>query len=264
MLVSLSNEKIKKIVKLRDPAFRKEAGVFIVDGPREFRRAVNEGLEPIEIFYCKEYCNNEIMDMISGYLGKNEITIFEVSGKVYEKISYGNRKDGIAAVFKAVYRKFCDIKLSGQPMIIIADGVEKPGNIGALLRTADCAGIDAVILIGANTDIYNPNIIRSSTGTVFSVPCFSAQRDEVIEFLKINRFTVFSACPDAEKLYTEQDFTVPSAFIFGSEDKGVSNFWDDYSIEKIKIRMQGIADSLNVSVSAAIIIFEAVRQRSLK
>ncbi|MDD5653938.1 MAG: RNA methyltransferase, partial [Candidatus Omnitrophica bacterium] len=154
MLISLSNTKVKRIVKLRDPAFRKEEGVFIVDGLREFRRAVNEGMKPIEMFYCKQYCNNEIMDLLSGNLKNNEITIFEVSGKVYEKMSYGNRKDGIVAVFKAVYRKFCDIRLSEQPMIIIADGVEKPGNIGALLRTADCAGIDAVILIGTNTDIY--------------------------------------------------------------------------------------------------------------
>ncbi|MFA6306543.1 MAG: RNA methyltransferase [Patescibacteria group bacterium] len=252
---SLQNEKIKNLVKLRESSReRKEQGLFLIEGWREISLALKGGIEIENIFYCQDYIKQE--------LEFDEEKLIEVAKKVFAKIAYRENPDGFLAVAKSRQKKLTAIKLSAKPLIIILEAIEKPGNLGAILRTADAAGADAVIINDANTDIYNPNVIRASQGTVFTVPTALSTIDETVEFCRSWQIKMFATTPEAKREYTEASYNQGCAMVMGAEDKGLSEAWLKAADEKIKIKMSGKIDSLNVSVSTAIILFEALRQRA--
>ena len=254
IIESTQNETIKNIVKLRDSGReRKAQELFVIEGHREIVLAQKGGTEINNLFYCPEYIKKE--------LALAEEKIIEVSKKVFDKISYRENPDGFLAVAKIKEVKLKNIKLSDNPLLIILEAVEKPGNLGAILRTADAAGADAVIINDPKTDIYNPNVIRASQGTVFTMPAVLNSIEETIKFCKTNNLKIFAATPEAKKEYAEVDYNAGCAIVMGAEDKGLSQAWLKAVDEKIKIKMRGKIDSLNVSVSTAIILFEALRQR---
>ncbi len=269
---SAQNEKIKNIVKLRESrSERKKQGLFVIEGRREISLAVAgpvksgragakqfnwAGVEIVNLFYCADYAKQK--------LGMADEKIIEVSKKVFEKISYRENPDGLLAVAKIKELKLENIKLSASPLLIILEAVEKPGNLGAILRTADAVGADAVIINDSKIDIYNPNVIRASQGAIFTAPMVVAAIDETIKFCHGRKIKIFATTPDAKLEYADADYKVGCAIVLGAEDKGLSEKWLKAADEKIKIKMNGKIDSLNVSVSAAIILFEAVRQRSKK
>lgn len=254
---SLENPKIKNIVKLRESSQeRKEQGLFIIEGHREIGLAQKGGVEIENLIYCADYIKRE--------LAIDEEKIIEVTKKVFNKISYRENPDGFLAIAKIKKQNLENIKLSANPLIVILEAVEKPGNLGAILRTADAAGVDAVIINDPKTDIYNPNVIRASQGTVFTVATVLSSVGETIKFCEKNKINILAATPEAKKEYTEVDYKLGCAIVVGAEDKGLSKNWLAAAEEKIKIKMRGKIDSLNVSVSTAIILFEALRQRDVK
>lgn len=251
---SPQNEKIKNIVKLRGSSQeRKKQGLFIIEGRREISLALAGGVEIENLFYCLDYVEQkpEIV----------EEKIVEVSEKVFSKISLRENPDGLLAIAKIKELKLENIKLSAKPLLIILEAVEKPGNLGAILRTADAVGANAVIINDSGTDVYNPNVIRASQGTAFTVPVIVSTINDTVKFCKKNKIKIFAAMPEAKIEYTKVDYTGGSAILLGAEDKGLSQEWLKAADEKIKINMRGKINSLNVSVSAAVILFEALRQR---
>jgi len=255
IIESLENPKIKNIVKLRESSRqRQERALFLIEGYREIGLALRAGVQIENLFYSPGY--------IKRGPAIEEEKIIEVSKKVFSKISYREKPDGFLAVAKIKDKKLADLKLSANPLLVVLEAVEKPGNLGAILRTADAAGADAVIINDAKTDIYSPNVIRASQGTVFTIAAILSSAAETIEFCKNNKIRIFAATPEAKKEYTHVDYKEARAIVMGAEDKGLSQAWLEAADEKIKIKMRGKIDSLNVSVSAAVILFEALRQRN--
>lgn len=258
-ITSPANARIKDLVRLRESAERRKTGLILVDGIREIARAQAAG------FTCRElYCLAESLKTghpeCAGVLKKCPPPI-ELSEPVFEKISYGGRDDGWVAVFQAPASPET-LPIVKNPLYLVLDHLEKPGNIGAILRTADAAGVAGVLICDSPTDLYNPNIIRASTGTVFSLPIVCWTKEKTFDFLKSRKIRICAADPDSSKVYTQMDLSSDIAVVLGREDKGVSGFWMDAADAKVKIPMNGQADSLNVSISAAVILYEAVRQRT--
>ncbi len=255
-ITSLQNERVKRIVKLqRKASARREAGLTVIEGSREVFRAIENGWHPAELWVCDAFSKDwKNVPQASRLL-------FQCSEEILAKISYRDNPDGVLAVGPLVGRKLSDLELPENPLFLVAEGVEKPGNLGALLRTADGAGVDAVIVADPATDLNNPNVIRNSIGTLFYLPIAEASSEETIAFLKKKGVRILSAVPDAETVYTGTDLTGPLAIVVGAEDQGLSNGWKNEADLNVKVPMLGKNDSLNVSVSAAILLYEAVRQR---
>jgi len=262
-ITSLQNERVKRIVKLqRKGSFRRSEGLTVIDGEREVTRALENGWQPTEL-----WANNPDEPLLT-MLGAG-VACFHASEEVFEKITYRDNPTGVLAVGPLISRSLEELELSDNPLILVAEGVEKPGNLGALLRSADGAGADAVIVCNPATDLNNPNVIRNSIGTLFYLPVVESTSEETIVFLQEKGIPVLSAVPDAEVVYTDCDMTGPLAIAVGAEDEGLSSRWrvrqssksDSGKKIEVKIPMLGKNDSLNVSVSAAIMLFEAARQR---
>jgi TrmH family RNA methyltransferase len=252
-ITSLQNSKIKNIVALRDKSReRNKQKLFPVEGKREINMAVAGGYEIESLFVCPELGERIVF---------SANRIYEVNRKVFEKIAYREDSDGLLALIKMKYISLHDIKISCNPFIIILESVEKPGNLGAILRTADAANVDAVIVCDPKSDFFNPNVIRSSLGCVFTVNTLTCSSEEVCEWLKKNNITVYAAELESSQWYYNEDYTGGSAIVMGTESTGLSDFWINRADKRIKIPMKGKVDSLNVSVSTAIITFEAIRQR---
>ncbi|MFH1655042.1 MAG: RNA methyltransferase [Candidatus Omnitrophota bacterium] len=260
LISSPQNQKIKNVVKLRERKFRDKTGMTIVEGFREIARAKESGINFEEFYYCLELTTNK--KFIEECLKQSSVA-FRVPKKVFAKIAFGSRAEGVLAVLKQPKFEFKDLVLKGNPLLFVIEKVEKPGNLGAILRTCDTAGASGLIISDAATDIYNPNVVRASIGTVFSVKTIQATNKNALEFLRKNNIKICVTTPEANINYTEADFKNPVAIVLGSEDKGVSSFWLANAETKVKIPMKGKADSLNVSTSAAVVIFEAIRQRNL-
>lgn len=253
---------IREITLIKEKSrWRKKSGQFVVEGRREVEMALKGGFALNKIFYYSDIIKiDEIIQLIQTYSSKAEL--IEVSKDVYKRIAYREKTEGIVASGPSKDHLLEDLKFRRKnPVILVAESVEKPGNIGALLRTADAAKLDAVIIANPVTDLYNPNVIRSSLGCVFTVPVALAGNSEVIQFLRSKKINTYAAELNAEKKYSDMDFTAASAIVVGPESEGLSNDWLDQSDHRVIIPMQGEIDSMNVSVSAAIIIFEALRQR---
>ncbi len=258
IITSPQNHQIKNIIKLRKASERGRRGLIIIEGHRELSLALAGGVKIENLFYCQELAAGKNVPV-----GVKKEGIIGVFAEVFKKISYRENPDGFLALAKSKYLKLEDIKLSKNPLLVILEAVEKPGNLGAILRSADAAGVDAVIITDSKTDIYNPNAIRVSQGTVFTNQVVVCEISEAIKWLKEKKIKNFATTPAAKKVYTTVDFSGPAAIVMGAEDVGLSKKWLAAADEKIKIPMRGKINSLNVSVSAAIILFEAVRQRTL-
>ncbi|MDR1582591.1 MAG: RNA methyltransferase [Prevotellaceae bacterium] len=252
-ITSLQNSKIKNIVLLREKSReRNKQMLFPVEGKREINMAVSGGYIIDSLFICSEFAEENYFS--ARY-------IYEVNRKVFEKIAYREDSDGFLALMTMKSNSLHNINVFGNPFIIVLEAVEKPGNLGAILRTADAANVDAVIVCDPKSDLFNPNVIRSSLGCVFTVNTVTCSSENAYEWLKKNNITIFAAELESSQWYYNEDYTKSSAIVMGAESTGLSNFWLDKATKRIKIPMNGKVDSLNVSVSTAIITFEAMRQR---
>ncbi len=238
---------------------RKQSGTFLIEGQREIQLAIQGGYELETLLFFPE-----LMDPISVNQLSQEIPLIEINKEVYKKLAYRDTTEGILAIARTKSMQLSDLKLSNNPLILIAEAPEKPGNIGALLRTADAANLDAVIIANPKSDMYNPNIVRSSVGGLFTNQIAVGSTSEIITFLQKNDINFYSATLQNATSYHTQDFTLPTALVVGTEATGLSQEWRDKATQNINIPMQGAIDSMNVSVAAAILIFEAKRQRDFK
>lgn len=278
-ITSVQNERVKRIIRLqRKASVRRAEGLTVIEGAREVSRAVENGWRPVELWFCPELGDSQPRPPKAEAglpeagrqrptevaMNANEREWVECSRAVFEKISYREGPDGVLAVGPLVGKTLAELDLPENPLILVAEGLEKPGNLGALLRTADGAGVDAVIVCDPATDLNNPNVIRASIGTLFYLPVAESTSDEAVAFLKEKGIKILSAVPDAEAVYTEIDLKGPLAMVVGAEDRGLSAGWKTVSDLNVRIPMLGKNDSLNVSVSAAVLLYEAVRQRGGK
>lgn len=255
LISSTQNPKVKHLLALQQKSqLRRKEGLIVVEGARELGHCIDAGLKPKTIFYCPALFN---IDKLS----TNDAQLIEVSQEVYDKIAYRGSTEGVIAIVQGHQLTLNELKLGKNPLIIVLEGVEKPGNIGAVLRSADAAQATAVIVCDPLTDLYNPNLIRSSIGAIFTVPCVACSSDECIEFLKTNNITILTAQLQDSELYYNTDMRQGTAIVMGTEATGLTNVWREAADAHIRIPMKGALDSLNVSVSAAILLFEAVRQR---
>lgn len=254
LISSPQNLKIKDLIVLEtESRERKARGLFVVEGRREFERALAAGFEAVTVFVRE----GEDASLADG-------ADFLVTDRVYERIAMRSGTEGIVAIFKMKESRLDGLTLSPAPLILVLERVEKPGNLGAVLRSADAAGVDAVLVCDPLTDLYNPNLIRASLGAVFTVPVVSCTSEEAQDFLSAHGIAILTAQLQDSELYYQTDMTRPIALVFGAEDKGLSDSWREKADAHIRIPMAGMMDSLNVSVSAAILAFEAVRQRNEK
>ncbi len=256
IITSAQNPKIKKLLQLQQKSSeRRKEGLFVVEGRRELMHCLEAGYEVDTLFYCNNV-SSDVADLMSSCK-----RAFAVSADVYAKIAYRGSTEGVVAEVKSRHHTLADLKLSEHPLIVVLESVEKPGNLGAVLRSADAAGADAVIVCDPLTDLYNPNLIRSSLGAIFSVQSAACTSEECIEYLKTKGVSILTAQLQDSSLYYETDMKRATAIVIGTESTGLSDAWRLAADAHIRIPMLGKMDSLNASVSAAILLFEAVRQR---
>jgi len=284
-ITSLQNPRIKQLVKLRDRRSRDEAGVFLVEGYREIRRALEKGVALQELYCAPDWFLGENEPALIAQAEAAGARLFELAKDTFAKVAYRERPDGLLAVAPQWKRTLDDLDgivdravgpAGGRatrpavgstaevvaPFILVVEAIEKPGNLGTILRSADAAGVDAVIVCDPVTDLFNPNVVRSSTGVLFAVPVVIASSAEVWDFTRSRGIRVVATTPAATELHTKTDLTGPLALLMGSEQYGLSEFWLKNADARVRIPMAGQADSLNVAMATIITLFEAVRQRS--
>jgi len=261
-ITSRQNSHVKDAVRLRSGHERRAQQRIIVDGAREITRAIESGVRPIKAFVCEELCTSAASQTAVSMVQGTRAELLAVSPEVFEKLAFGERNDGLVLVAETPRNTPSDLKLPAQPLVAVLEGLEKPGNVGAILRSADAAGVDAVIVTDGQTDLFNPNTIRASLGTVFRKNVCEAPLTDTINWLNENGLQVVAARPDAELLYTDANLRVGAAIVLGSEATGLSSVWSDAGATAVRLPMLGIADSLNVSTTAAVLFYEALRQRN--
>ena len=261
-LSSPSNPKLKHVVKLRSCSTREEFGEMIVEGYRECRRALDNSYRPRAIFHCPEfYLKNENEAALVEQCARLGAEVYTCTAQCFRKIAYKERPDGLLMVGPHVSVGLEDLKLPENALVVVTEAIEKPGNLGTILRSADAANVSAVIVCDRTTDIHNPNVVRASTGTMFSVPVVEATGDEALAYLKKHGFKILAATPHAQKMHFEENLTGNIAIALGAEQYGLTAKWMDGADIRVRIPMLGVADSLNVSAAATILLYEAVRQR---
>jgi TrmH family RNA methyltransferase len=281
-ITSVQNPRVKRLVKLRDRRTRDEEGVFLVEGYREIRRALEKGKAIHELYYAPEWFLGENEPALIARAEAAGAALFELTREAFAKAAYRERPDGLIALAPQWKSTLADLdaimgasgpfpRLGGAgraetdpgALLLIVEAIEKPGNLGTLLRGADAAGCDAVIVCDPVTDLFNPNVVRASTGVLFSMPCLVAGREEVLAWLRERSIRTVATTPAAAQLYTQADLRGPLAVVMGSEQYGLSDFWLGKADLPVRIPMAGQADSLNVGMAAVITLFEAVRQRGV-
>ena len=261
-ITSTANPKLKYVVRLRNCSAREESGEMIVEGYRECRRALDNGYRPRAVFHCPEcYLKNENEPALVDECARLGAEVYSCSRACFAKIAYKERPDGLLMVGPHVSIRLADLRLPENALVVVTESIEKPGNLGTILRSADAAKVAAVIVCDRTTDIHNPNVVRASTGTMFSVPIVEATSEEALAYLKARGFKILAATPHAEKLHFEVDLTGNVAIALGAEQYGLTEKWMDGAELRVRIPMLGLADSLNVSAAATILVYEAVRQR---
>ncbi len=264
LISSLQNERIKEVVKLRRRTHRDENLLLIIEGYRELKRALDNRRRPATLYYCEEL-----------FLGHNERDLialcraagaecFRCTTPVFQKIAYRDRPEGLLAIAPQLRLTLADLKLSGTPLVLVTESIEKPGNLGTLLRSADAAGADAVIVCDERTDIHNPNVVRASIGTLFTIPVIETSSEKARNWLRERGIRLLAASPHAQLDYTEVDMQSGLAIVVGAEQVGLSGQWMQEADLQARIPMRGQADSLNVAAAATILLFEARRQRRHK
>jgi len=261
LISSLQNPSVKNLIKLSKSRERKSQGLFVIEGARELSLAIAGDYDIENVYVCHElFATSRYLDVLD-YISTDNI--IDITPEVFEKVAYRTSSDGIVALAKAKPHNLSDIKLSNNPFVIILEAVEKPGNLGAIIRSADAAAVDAVIVCDPQTDLYNPNVIRSSVGGLFTVQTAVCTSQEAMIWLEENSISSFAAELEAALFYQDVDFSNPSAIIMGTEAEGLTDEWLNFATKRVKIPMRGKIDSLNVSVSTAVLTFEAMRQRGL-
>jgi RNA methyltransferase, TrmH family len=262
-IASPANPRIKAAVRLRERRERDRTGRTIVDGAREILRALDGGVRVVEAYVCEPLVRSADAHAVRARLRDAGAAVITTSPVAFEKVAFGDRVDGIVAIVDVPPTTLDSVRLPPDPLVVVIEGIEKPGNLGAILRTADGAGVDALIAASPRTDVFNPNTIRASLGTVFTVPLGVAPTNEVIAFLRLARARVVAARVDAELLYTDVDLRGSVAVVAGNEAGGLSDAWSGGDITAVRLPMMGAADSLNVSAATAILLYEARRQRGI-
>lgn len=259
-ITSAQNPKIQNLLVLQEKSKeRKRQGLFVVEGRRELLHCIEAGYEPYSVFICSDIISESDLDT---FAGKCPCSFFDLPRHLYDKVAYRGGTEGIIAELHCKRRDLKDLKLKDNPLIVILESVEKPGNLGAVLRSADASGADAVIVCDPLTDLYNPNLIRSSIGGIFTVQTAAASSEETIKWLKDNNIKIYTAQLQDSHWYYDTDMKGGTAIVMGTEATGLTDIWREAADAHIKIPMLGKLDSLNVSVSAAILLFEAVKQRN--
>ena len=261
-ITSRQNPRIKNVVRLRDRSARNSQKRIVIDGTREISRALAGGIVLEEVFICPDVCNTQTRRELVAQLTSQQVKIWEVTPEVLERIAYGERGEGLVAVGIAPERTLGSLAIPPGGLVGVLEGIEKPGNLGAVLRSADGAGLAALVVADGGTDLYNPNAIRASLGTIFSVPVCSAPSAEVLAWLRAQGLPIFATRVEGARNYTEVDYRRGGAIVLGSEAHGLSSAWSAPDVTAISIPMRGIADSLNVSAAAAVVFYEALRQRT--
>jgi TrmH family RNA methyltransferase len=264
IITSLQNPRVKAAVRLRDRRHREKQGRIRMDGARELLRAIRAGVTLVEVFVCKPLCQSDDAGQVLAELSECGVEILEVAEPVFEKLAFGDRAEGVVGVAETPKPTLSDLTLPQNPLVAVLEGVEKPGNVGAVLRTADAAGVSALVVAGGRTDLYNPNAIRASLGTIFTMPVCTATAEETLDWLRGHELAIYAARVDGSVLYTEVDYRPPTAIVLGSEAEGLTTAWTAADVTSIRLPMRGVADSLNVSATAAVLFYEAFRQRSRK
>lgn len=260
VITSTQNPKVKSLMALEKPRERRRQQLFIIEGKKEIGMALKAGYTIGNLFYCVDIFPEN--DLIS--LGIEDKFLVPVTQEVFDKIAVRETTGGVIAVAQMKANRLDDLVLKKNPLVLVLESVEKPGNLGAILRTADAAGADAVIVCDPQTDFYNPNVVRSSLGCVFTQPIASATSEETIDWLRKNHIRIYCTYLNASKPYHEMDYRGASAIVMGTESTGLSAIWVQQSDANIIIPMSGIIDSMNVSTAAAVVVFEACRQRGFK
>jgi TrmH family RNA methyltransferase len=262
VISSLANPRVKSVVRLRQRSHRDELGQMLVEGYRELKRALDNGYRPQAIFFCEELflkgTNEPVLIERCRALGAELVAC---TPPVFEKMAYRERPEGLLAVGPQIRRTLADLNLPPHALVIVAEAIEKPGNLGTILRSADAAGVHAVIVCDRCTDLHNPNVVRASTGMIFAVPVVEADGAATLAFLRAHRFAILAATPHTDKLHTDVDLTGNVALVMGTEQYGLSETWMQAADLRVRIPMLGQADSLNVAAATTILLFEAVRQR---
>jgi len=261
-ITSLQNPRVKQLVRLRERRERDAAGLFLIEGYREVRRALEKAVRLKELYFAPDWFLGENEPALLEQARQAGAQLFELSEEAFAKCSYRDRPDGLLAVAPQWKRELAGLAPRTPPFFLVVESIEKPGNLGTILRSADAAGVDAVIVCDPVTDIFNPNVVRSSTGVLFSVPVVVADSPTVHAWLIEKGVRIVATTPDTPDLYTQTDLRGPLAIVMGSEQYGLSEFWLKNSHARVRIPMAGQADSLNVAMATIITLFEAVRQRS--
>jgi TrmH family RNA methyltransferase len=262
-ITSLQNAKIKSVIRLRDGRGRRRQGRMLIDGVREIRRAWEAGVAIVEVYFCAETCNRSSdAELLVDQLAGSGLVMFEVARTVLEKLTFGERSEGLVAVAVPPDSALDRLVLPSEGLVAVLEGIEKPGNVGAVLRSADAAGVAAVIVADEGTDLFNPNAIRASLGAIFTVPVAAASSREVLDWLRYQDFTIYAAWLDGTEDYSHVTYRGRSAVILGSEAHGLSDLWRSEGITRVRLPMRGLVDSLNVSAAAAVLFYEALRQKS--
>ncbi len=261
-ITSRKNVRVKEAVKLRAARQRLKQRRFLIDGAREIGRALDAQIEVLEAFVCPALCKNAEAKLAVEKLHATRATMAEVTPEVFEKLCFGERTDGVVVVATTPTRNINQLQLPPHALVAVLEGLEKPGNVGAILRTADGAGLDAVIIADGQTDLFNPNTIRASLGTLFASNVCTATAEETKIKLREWKLPIVAARPDATELYTAVDYRPGAAIVLGNEATGISPLWQHEQIQGIHLPMHGLADSLNVSATAAVLFYQAQHQRN--
>jgi TrmH family RNA methyltransferase len=263
---SPANPRVRAAVRLRERGERDETGLTLVDGGREALRALEAGAVVESAFICPTRIGSVDAKRVAEKVAQRfepfgaSIEVIELGERAFDRLAYGDRTDGVVLVVRAPATQLTDLVLPAKPLLVVTEDVEKPGNVGAILRSADAVGADAVVAVGG-TDLYNPNVIRASVGTIFTVPVASASAEAVVAWLRAAAIRIVATRVDATDLHVDADLTGPIAIVLGSEADGLSDAWRAPDIEAVRLPMLGTADSLNVSAAAAVLLYEAWRQR---
>ena len=261
IITSLQNPRVKSAARLRERRQREKQGRTLIDGARELARAIDAGVRMVEVFVCEPLCGSEDARRVLGGLAACGAEVVEVSRPVFEKLAFGDRVEGVLGVAATPEAALAEVTLPENPLVAVLEGVQKPGNVGAVLRSADGAGLSAVIVADGGSDLYNPNAIRASLGTIFTLPVAAASSGETLAWLKRRELAIYAARVDGSVAYSEVDYRGPAAVVLGSEAVGLSDAWPADEVTAIRLPMLGVADSLNVSAAAAAVFYEARRQR---
>jgi RNA methyltransferase, TrmH family len=264
-ITSTQNGRVKQALHLREKKARDESNLFLIEGYRELLRAADVNWNIEQLFICPEHFLGSNEEALIKRIAEHGAKIASCTKSVFQKLSYRDRPDGLLAIAQQKHATLAEFqkKIKGKknPLFIVAESIEKPGNLGTMLRSSDAVGLDAFIVCDRCTDIYNPNVVRASIGTLFTVPVIEASGEETMAWLKANQIAILAATPSAEHEYTEADMNCPLAIAVGTEQLGLSNLWMHQADLQVKIPMHGIADSLNVATATTLLMYEALRQR---